>query len=325
VQANGITDPSRIYAGQKLTVPGFDPSPAVVENPMVAGTPITHTVGYGETLASIATQYGMTAEQILKINDIPNPNVIYRGQKLTVWSTSPVEPQLNAPNQPQVNVREPIQGQPSNETAPSVVSAPTATPVPASQTYVVKRGEHLSQIARRYGLNWSVIAQANNIGNPDHIYAGQTLLIPTGNTPGQDSRGATNPTYSGGGFPPTPTILVGKQIVVDLSDQRVYAFDNGNLVREVVVSTGLAGTPTVVGDFKVYVKYAAQTMSGPGYYLPAVPYVMYFFSGYALHGTYWHNNFGRPMSHGCVNLPTPEAEWFYTNFVEVGTPIHVQY
>ncbi len=51
--------------------------------------------------------------------------------------------------------------------------------------------------------------------------------------------------------------------------------------------------------------------------------VMYFFEGYAIHGTYWHNNFGTPMSHGCVNLPTPEAEWFF-RWAEMGTPVHVQ-
>lgn len=47
-------------------------------------------------------------------------------------------------------------------------------------------------------------------------------------------------------------------------------------------------------------------MTGPGYDLPNVPYTMYFYQGYGLHGTYWHNNFGTPMSHGCVNMPTPE-------------------
>jgi lipoprotein-anchoring transpeptidase ErfK/SrfK len=51
---------------------------------------------------------------------------------------------------------------------------------------------------------------------------------------------------------------------------------------------------------------------------------MYFFRDYGIHGTYWHNNFGVPMSHGCVNLPNHEAEWFY-NFASVGTPVSVQY
>ena len=52
-------------------------------------------------------------------------------------------------------------------------------------------------------------------------------------------------------------------------------------------------------------------MSGPGYYLTNVPYTMYFYRGYGLHGTYWHNNFGHPMSHGCVNLKTPDAKWLF--------------
>ena len=64
-------------------------------------------------------------------------------------------------------------------------------------------------------------------------------------------------------------------------------------------------------------------MSGPGYYLPDVPFIMYFYKGYGLHGTYWHNNFGQPMSHGCVNMPTPEAEWAY-NWAGIGTPVIVQ-
>ena len=63
-------------------------------------------------------------------------------------------------------------------------------------------------------------------------------------------------------------------------------------------------------------------MSGPDYFLPAVPFTMYFYQGYGIHGTYWHNAFGRPMSHGCVNLPTPEAEWFF-NWADVGTPVRV--
>ena len=52
-------------------------------------------------------------------------------------------------------------------------------------------------------------------------------------------------------------------------------------------------------------------MTGPGYYLPEVPYTMYFYEGYALHGTYWHNNFGQRMSRGCVNLQTDNAKQLF--------------
>ena len=104
----------------------------------------------------------------------------------------------------------------------------------------------------------------------------------------------------------------------------LVAYEGNTPVRRVVVSTGLPGTPTVTGQYNIYVKYTAQLMVGPGYYLPDVPWVMYFYEGYGLHGTYWHNNFGHPMSHGCVNLPTPEAKWLY-DWASVGTLVNIHY
>jgi lipoprotein-anchoring transpeptidase ErfK/SrfK len=151
----------------------------------------------------------------------------------------------------------------------------------------------------------------NDIGNPDLLYVGQELTIP--------AAGVYEPTQAEA--PQAPT-SVGKSIVVSTDAQRIYAYENGQLVHSHLVSTGLPDTPTVKGDYSVYVKYEATDMSGPGYYLPQVPYTMYFYQGYGIHGTYWHNNFGRPMSHGCVNLPTPEAQWFF-NWAEVGTPVRV--
>jgi lipoprotein-anchoring transpeptidase ErfK/SrfK len=111
---------------------------------------------------------------------------------------------------------------------------------------------------------------------------------------------------------------------VDLSNQKLIAYEGDTPVYWVTVSTGLPGTPTVTGEYRIYVKYPAQTMSGPGYYLPDVPYVMYFYLGYGIHGTYWHSNFGQPMSHGCVNTPTPDAEWLY-RWADVGTLVNVHY
>jgi lipoprotein-anchoring transpeptidase ErfK/SrfK len=65
-------------------------------------------------------------------------------------------------------------------------------------------------------------------------------------------------------------------------------------------------------------------MTGPGYNLPNVPWVMYFAGANAIHGAYWHNNFGRPMSHGCVNMRISEAQWLY-NWASIGTPVVVHY
>jgi lipoprotein-anchoring transpeptidase ErfK/SrfK len=109
---------------------------------------------------------------------------------------------------------------------------------------------------------------------------------------------------------------------VDLSEQRMYAYEGDTLVRTFVVSTGTWQTPTITGKFKVWIKLKSAPMSGPGYYLPDVPYIMYFSGDYGIHGTYWHNNFGVPMSHGCVNLSIADAEWAY-NFASVGTVVNV--
>ncbi|MCQ3936330.1 MAG: hypothetical protein DPW18_04705 [Chloroflexi bacterium] len=111
---------------------------------------------------------------------------------------------------------------------------------------------------------------------------------------------------------------------VDLSEQRMYAYEGDTLMRTFIVSTGTWQTPTVTGRFKVWIKLRSAPMSGPGYYLPDVPYIMYFHGDYGIHGTYWHNNFGVPMSHGCVNLSIPDAEWAY-NFAVVGTVVNVHY
>ena len=113
-------------------------------------------------------------------------------------------------------------------------------------------------------------------------------------------------------------------IDVNLSTQSVYAYEGETVVNSFVVSTGTWMTPTVTGKYKIWIKFKSTSMSGPGYYLPNVPYVMYFYKGYGLHGTYWHNNFGTPMSHGCVNLRTSDAEWLY-NWASVGTVVNVHY
>jgi lipoprotein-anchoring transpeptidase ErfK/SrfK len=192
-------------------------------------------------------------------------------------------------------------------------SSGPATQPNASGTHTVQRGETLFRIATQYGITVAALMSANGLGN-SIIYTGQVLTIPSG------SGAAPEPQPSGS--TPSPTVPTGKQIVVVLSQQKVYAYENGVLLREFVVSTGLPATPTVQGDFAIYLKYDAQRMTGPDYDLPGVPWVMYFYQGYGIHGTYWHNNFGNPMSHGCVNMRTEEAEWMYF-WAPVGTPVRV--
>jgi len=113
-------------------------------------------------------------------------------------------------------------------------------------------------------------------------------------------------------------------IEVNLTEQRVYAWEGDVLMNSFIVSTGTWATPTVTGTFSIWNKTRIQTMSGPGYSLPNVPFVMYFYKDYGFHGTYWHNNFGTPMSHGCVNLTIPDSEWLY-NWASYGTTVKVHY
>jgi lipoprotein-anchoring transpeptidase ErfK/SrfK len=125
---------------------------------------------------------------------------------------------------------------------------------------------------------------------------------------------------------PSPSEAAGGThwIDVNLTQQMVYAYAGDTVVNSFVVSTGTWMTPTVTGKYKIWIKLRYSDMSGPDYYLPNVPYVMYFYKDYGLHGTYWHHNFGTPMSHGCVNLSIPDAEWLY-NFSYEGTVVNVHY
>lgn len=124
---------------------------------------------------------------------------------------------------------------------------------------------------------------------------------------------------------------VEKTIEVDLSKQMLYAKEDGETVAEFQVSTGKWGrTPT--GEFDIWIKLVSTKMSGGSkalgtyYYLPNVPYTMFFYNsvtpqsdGFGIHGAYWHSNFGEPMSHGCVNMrPRDVEKLFYWANPEMG-------
>ena len=123
-----------------------------------------------------------------------------------------------------------------------------------------------------------------------------------------------------------------KRIEINLTEQKLYAYEGDNLVYSFLISSGLWDrTPT--GTFKIWIKIRSQKMEGGSkelgtyYYLPNVPYIMFFYNdkiakhvGYSLHGTYWHNNFGHPMSHGCINMKTSEVAQLYS-WAEIDLPV----
>lgn len=112
-----------------------------------------------------------------------------------------------------------------------------------------------------------------------------------------------------------------KRIYIDLTDQTLSAFEGDELFMKTFISSGRWGrTPT--GTFTIWTFLRSTTMSGgegADYYnLPNVPYVMFFSNneiaasrGFGIHGTYWHNNFGHPMSHGCINMKTADVKKLY--------------
>lgn len=123
----------------------------------------------------------------------------------------------------------------------------------------------------------------------------------------------------------TPVILEGiegRWIDVDLSEQKLYANEGTKQVASFLVSTGVAAYPTEKGQYKIYVKYRFTDMHGPGYFLPDVPFNMFYSGDFSIHGTYWHHNFGTPMSHGCVNMDIKDAEWVF-NWADVGTIVNI--
>jgi len=245
----------------------------------------SYVVRRGDTLANIAARTGVSMSALAQANGIRNANLIYVGQVLTVPGKSG-----------------------------SAASKPASQPAASGSVYIVRRGDTLGSIAARYGTSVSALMAANGIRNPNRIYIGQRLYV-KGRAPAPKPGATTKP-----GAAPT----AGRWIDINLSTQRLTAYQGKTAVFSSLVSTGVAGRRTPVGRFAVRTKLRAQTMSGPGYYLPNVPYVMYFAGANAIHGTYWHKNFGHPMSHGCVNLPTSAAGWIY-GWAGVGTPVVTHY
>jgi len=248
----------------------------------------------GDTLYSVAARYGVSVGELAAANGFGQATWVYEGQQLVI----PGGQAYNQWNQPQPNFYQPPPAY-NNQFAPAQTYYPTPN-MPVNEWVEI---DYYQQPPPTY--QWSNA----NLYNPPPV------------------QWNTSPAPQGM-YQPQAVPHAERWIDVNLTNQTVTAFEGQTPVFNAVVSTGMWQTPTVVGTYEIYVKYDKTRMTGgvgADYYdLPDVPYVMYFYKGYGLHGTYWHNNFGTPMSHGCVNLATSDAHWLY-NWAQVGTRVVSHY
>lgn len=203
--------------------------------------------------------------------------------------------------------------------------SPTKTPVIVAPTpdpityYTVQSGDTLEKIAIDNKVSWIDLANLNQISDPNLLSVGQIIKI----SHDQSDYEAANPYYIADIYEAKENE---KHILIVLSEQRLYTYEGDQLIGSYLISSGVASYPTVTGVFKVWIKLPSTTMSGGSgdnaYYLPGVKYTMYFYGDYGIHGTYWHNNFGTPMSHGCVNMSEADAEEVY-NWADIGTIVQI--
>lgn len=258
---------------------------------------VIHTVAPGENLYRIGLQYGVTWMAIMEANHLAS-STIYSGQQLII----------------------PLAGSPRPAEDPPAAPPPAPSP-PTGTTHTVQRGEYLSLIAQRYGVTSAAIAAANNLSNPSLIYSGQLLVIP-------DSDGSLP--ASG---PAQAAADAGQRILVDISEQRMYVYQDGSLQWNFIVSTGSPGLDTRPGNYSVLNKIPNAYGATWNIWMPN--WLGIYWAGYLQNGIHalpilsnggrlWDGYLGTRVSFGCIILGIADAQTVY-DWAQVGTPVDIQY
>ena len=307
-----------------------------------------HVVESGETLSQIARQYGTDVASLLALNGLSNANFVYVGQQLVVAGGGYEEQsqgQRYAPEReertdyPQGVGWEP-QGSDENYHPAGRGWEPEADNA-AYQRQGVGYEPEPSQAQESYaGQGWEPQGAARN--RPGVGWEPETSDEEESWQPQEDERSQNR---AGVGYEPEGSEAsyreagVGREIDatgekwidIDLSQQVLTAYQGDTEVRFFAISSGKSSTPTVTGSFRTYARTELQDMSGGSraagdYYFQAdVPWVQYFFEDYAIHGAYWHNRFGTPVGHGCVNMRVDESQWLYEWAATTGLRVEVHY
>jgi LysM repeat protein len=301
---------------------------------------VVHTVQPGENLFRISMRYGTTVDAIVAANGLGSAHTIYAGQRLVIpqaaVSTVTAARQASPGGVYQVQPGDTLNGiarsygvttgalMQANGIAGAYIyvgqqlvipgAGNLALPAapPPGDVYVVRPGDTLSQVAQRFGLTLADLARLNGIANPSVIYPGQTLRL----------SGAARP-LSGGD----------KRIVINLTEQHLYAYKGQRLIYSFVASSGMSSSPTRNGEFRVQSKILKAYGSAWGIWMPH--WLGIYWAGSTENGihalpilsngqTLWAGLLGRPASYGCIVLGTVEAELLY-NWAEIGTSVSIGY
>ena len=292
-QLNSLPDANSIWYGQRLLI---DAGETVAPELQSAEGHQLYTVRPGDTLFLLAGKHGISLTRLMSINGFSSEEWLYVGQELLVPRALAPAPRPAHP----VSALQP---------APPITEMQPGRTRPAVHT--VQPGELLSDIAQRYGVNPAALARLNDLQNNSALEPGRALRIPSANAlellEGM-SQGLDRARY------PTRTE---RWVEVDLNQQMAIAYEGATPVRAFLISSGVDDSPTVTGTFRIWAKIAMQDMrggsraAGTAYHVTEVKNVQYFYEDYSFHGTYWHSNFGTPMSRGCINMTEEDAKWLF--------------
>ena len=300
---NDLPDADFVRYGQRLLIEPGEPAapenlltePAVPE-PDSAEDYLLYTAQPGDTLFLLAGKHGISLSRLISINGFSSEERLRLGQELLV-------PHAPAPAPRPASLVSALQP------APPFAEMQPGRIRPAVHT--VQEGELLADIAEWYGVNPAALARLNGLQNHSVPEPGRALRVPSADA--LELLQSISQRLDQNRYP----TLTERWIEVDLKEQLAIAYEGVIPVRVFVISSGVADSPTVTGAFRIWVKIVMQDMrggsraAGDAYHVTEVRNVQYFHEDYGFHGTYWHTNFGTPMSRGCVNMTEEDAKWLF--------------
>ncbi len=346
VRANGLANADTIYPGQTLTIPGVA-APARTATPTRMGAPTrvpgasgqtrTYTIQLGDTLASIARQFGVSVAALLQANGIANADLIWVGQKLIVPAldgsgsagqapTAPTaaatqqRPAVPLPSTPHAGATDAPQPTATPQPAQAPAAKPTAEPAPAvvnPKIHVVQAGDTLSKIAQKYGVSVEALVSANGLGSADLIGVGVRLIIPAKDGTATSSTAAT------------PKVRPTK-FVASITQQRCWLYNGETVIARWICSTGRRGAPSVPGSYKIQSKLPKAYGSTWNIWMPF--WLGIYWAGASENGIHglpwdaktgvqiWSGNVGKPITFGCVMLDNVNAKMLY-DMAWIGMPV----